>query len=147
MLAITFDGEAVQGDFTFAATGAPEEALRNAVLLSLFTDGRAAPSDEIPDRSGDPRGVWSDLFAGRKGSRLWLLRREKLLEWVRARAEAYAGAALQWLIDDGVADRVTVTARLAPPDRLDLSILIEREGRTLLDGRYALPWQTEERTP
>jgi phage gp46-like protein len=141
MLAITFDGQAVQGDFTFAATGAPEEALRNAVLLSLFTDGRAAPSDAIPDRSGDPRGVWSDLFAGRKGSRLWLLRREKLLEPVRVRAEVYAREALQWLIADGVADRVATTARLTPPDRLDLQIVIERDGRLLLDARHALLWQ------
>lgn len=110
---------------------APDTSLETAVLLSLFTDRRAEPG-EIP-AGDDPKGWWADAFSDngdRIGSRLWLLTREKLLPETAERARGYAREALQWLLDDGIAARVLVTAELHRPDRLSLSIALTRP-----DGR------------
>lgn len=85
---------------------ATEDGLRTAVIVSLFTDRRAEADDEIPDGGDDRRGWWADSI----GSRLWLLARAKETPDTLARARAYAIEALQWLIDDGVATAVDVTA-------------------------------------
>ncbi|MCV5591620.1 phage GP46 family protein, partial [Escherichia coli] len=75
--------------------------LQTAILISLFTDRLADASDETDD--GNRRGWWGDLEQDyRVGSRLWLLRRQKLTTQVALKAEAYAREALQWLKDDGV---------------------------------------------
>lgn len=95
------------------ATG---DDLETAVILSLFTDRRADPDDIIPDGSRDPRGWWGDLGADVPiGSKLWLLDRAKATEQVRLRAEDYIGQALQWLVDDGVAAAVEVSAAWQKP--------------------------------
>ncbi|GAA4651673.1 phage GP46 family protein [Kistimonas scapharcae] len=110
---------------------ARDDSLETAVIVSLFTDRRAEPGDVATGL--DPRGWWGDSFQDgddRIGSRLWLLGREKLLPETAERARGYAREALQWLLDDGVAARVQVTAELQRPDRLALQVAIERP-----DGR------------
>ncbi len=59
------------------------------------------------------------------GSRLWLLAREKQLPAVMRKAEAYARQALQWLIDDGIAASVSVTASSPQRGWLWLDILVD----------------------
>lgn len=96
------------------------DQLRTAVLMSLFTDRRAEPDDRLPDFTEDRRGWWGDSYADttdatltgdRIGSRLWLLYREKITAETIERARQYAAESLQWLIDDGVAVDVEVSAR------------------------------------
>lgn len=88
-----------------------DDSLYTAVVISLFTDARAADADELPpeyDRS-DLRGFWGDALGGESiGSRLWLLAREKDMARVRVRAEQYAREALAWLTRDGLAGNVEV---------------------------------------
>ena len=78
-ISLSFDTVALCGrcrlDRGDLATG---DDLETAVLISLFTDARALPDDEIDDPS-DPRGCWIDAFEGRLGSRLWELRRQKMI--------------------------------------------------------------------
>ncbi len=75
----------------------------------------ADASDETDD--GNRRGWWGDLEQDyRVGSRLWLLRRQKLTTQVALKAEAYAREALQWLKDDGVVASLDVEAWIVPPD-------------------------------
>ena len=108
---------------------ATEDGLRTAVIISLFTDRRAEADDEIPDGGDDRRGWWADPAMG---SRLWLLARAKETPDTLTRARAYAIEALQWLIDDGVATAVDVTAEWARRGVLGLRVVI-----TLADrGRY-----------
>ena len=92
-----------------------DDGMTTAVIISLFSDARAESGDVIPDGTDNPRGWWADkatpLMAAngyRLGSKLWLLAREKQLPETKARAEAYARAALQWLIDDGFAVAIDV---------------------------------------
>ena len=101
-----------------------EDSLRTAVILSLFLDRRAEDDDILPNGSDDRRGWWADTVAPMTdygigggsasgdhiGSRLWLLSREKQLAGVLERARHYAEEALTWLVEDGVATAVQVTA-------------------------------------
>lgn len=101
-----------------------EDSLRTAVILSLFLDRRADDDDILPNDSDDRRGWWADTVAPMTdygigggsasgdhiGSRLWLLSREKQLAGVLERARHYAEEALTWLVEDGVATAVQVTA-------------------------------------
>lgn len=101
-----------------------EGSLRTAVILSLFLDRRANDDDILPNGSDDRRGWWADTVAPMTdygigggsasgdhiGSRLWLLSREKQLAGVLERARHYAEEALTWLVEDGVATAVQVTA-------------------------------------
>ncbi|ELP4663190.1 phage GP46 family protein [Salmonella enterica] len=100
-----------------------DNSIETAVIISLFTDRRAQPSDPIPDGSTDRRGWWADSFRKRPiGSRLWLLGREKTLESVLERARTYADEALAWMKLAGLVKSVTCTASRVAHDRLQLSV-------------------------
>ncbi len=114
-----------------------EDGLQSAVLISLLTDRRADPDDELPDDDGRPKAIPSDrrgwcgdaLGDDRIGSRLWLLVREKQTEEVRQRAIFYAKEALQWLIEDRIASKVDIEAEWEGIGRLNMVITIY-----LIDG-------------
>lgn len=113
--------------------------LETAVLISLFTDARAADDDLVPGAADDRRGWW----AGPLGSRLWLLAREKATNEVRLRAQDYCRDALQWMLDDKVADRIEVNAEwAAPPDqrRLEIEVEIFRDRSIIYARRHDWPW-------
>jgi len=112
---------------------AADEGLETAVTISLFTDRQANTGDVAPGE--DRRGWWGDALNGnpedRIGSRLWLLERENLTDETLRRAETYAKESLQWLIEDGVADSVSVQASKsgdAPGAMLRLEVEIVRPG-------------------
>lgn len=136
--AVSVDGTTLSLDLTTA------DPLTRAVLISLFTWRRALPTDTLPADSR--QGWWGDTFptvdADKIGSRLWLLSREKLLPDTIARAREYAEEALAWLVADGVAARVGVTAERLGTDRLALTCRIwRRDGRTV-DLRFDNVWET-----
>ncbi|EAP3037730.1 hypothetical protein I5X60_003533 [Salmonella enterica] len=107
-----------------------DDSITTAVIISLFTDRRAEPSDDLPDNSGDPRGWWGDAFSDTPtGSRLWLLSREKTLADIPARAVQYAQGALMWLKEDGLVTRIRVAASCQNRDELHLVVTL-----TLPDG-------------
>lgn len=113
--------------------------LASAVLISLFTDRQASADDELPDSTGDRRGWWADVDqAVAIGSRLWLLNREKLTDDVAKKAVLYAKESLAWLIDDGIASAVNVTATVER-NRLDLEVEITRDA-VASSFRYAWAW-------
>jgi phage gp46-like protein len=119
--------------------------LETAVLLSLFTDARAADDDRVPGAQDDRRGWW----AAPLGSRLWLLTREIATNEVRLRAEDYCRDALAWMIEDGVADQIDVAAAYAPPPaepgRLDVEVAIYRNGNVIFARRYDRVWNAAQR--
>lgn len=128
-----------------------DDGLRTAVLISLFTDTLARPDDEIPDGTDDRRGWWGDTpvdgeTADPIGSRLWLLARAKRTEETRRRAETYARDALAWMVTDGVAAAVAVSAVWAGDrgDQLHLTVTIERRsaGRTARE-EFTVQWNAE----
>lgn len=115
---------------------ATEQGLRSAVIVSLFTDRRAAADDELPAGDGDRRGWWADAWpeidGDLIGSRLWLLRRSKQIADVPSKAQEYAEEALAWMIDDGIATAIAVEA-----EQVDTGLLGIRVEITLPnDTRY-----------
>lgn len=139
------------GDFTLVGPSLDQDdGLQTAVMISLFTDRRALPGDPLPvsaQLTGTPdrRGWWGDSFAeipgDRIGSRLWLLSREKQLAAVLERAREYAFEALQWLIDDGVARAVNVTAEIVSNGVLGLAIEIVRADKPVAQYRFQRFWK------
>lgn len=107
-----------------------DDGLETAVILSLFTDRRAA-DDDLPTSAQpeDRRGWWGDTFADASGdqigSRLWLLAREKQTQATLLKARDFAREALAWLVDDGVARSVTVDASWMPERSGVLVMVIE----------------------
>ena len=137
-LSIVVDGQEV--DLGLASA----EPLVRAVVVSLFTWRRANPDDSLP--GDEVMGWWGDSYAelpgDRIGSRLWLLSRSALTDQVVREAKEYAVEALQWLIDDGVATDVAVTAVRAGISMLVLTCLITRaDSGELLDLRFADAWR------
>jgi len=147
-LALNFDAKNLRSDLAVSAGDlASDGGLASAVVVSLFTDARALPGDRLPDEAAPPwdqlsvpqafsdrRGFWGDaidpiLANGKQrvtGSRLWLLRREKMLPETLARAEAYAREALAWLVEDGIARRIDVAASAERECWLVLTVSIYR---------------------
>lgn len=132
-LALIWKDEAWSADLVLDAGDlTTDDGLKTAVIVSLFTDRRARPDDRLPEEGADPRGWWGDALAREAddqiGSRLWLLAREKRRPEVLARAREYTDEALAWLIRDGVAQAVTVTAEFTTEGWLALGIEIDRPG-------------------
>ncbi|WP_289184743.1 phage GP46 family protein [uncultured Parasutterella sp.] len=119
------------------------DELVQATLISLFSWRKSNDDDgvDIPNR----QGWWGDTFASetndRIGSRLWLLRREKLTDDVVARAREYAKESLQWMIDDALASAVNVSTD-RENNRLNMSVEIVRPGDAQsIQARFQNLWE------
>lgn len=144
-IALTYDSQIAAFDVSIDALTADlaaEDALATAVTLSLLTDRTAQPGD-VP-AADDRRGWWADAMADQAGdqfgSRLWLLAREKQLPATIVRARAYIEEALAWLIDDGLASKVT--ASVFAPRRgwlvAQVEIVLASDAR-----RYRFEWNDD----
>ena len=130
-LALRWNNDTGSADLVVAAGDlVVDDGLQTAIIISLFTDRRAADDDVLPQPGGDRRGWWGDTYAQIPGdligSRLWLLEREKDLPAVLARAQEYAQEALQWLLDDGVASSIVVTASSPKLNWCSLVVALQR---------------------
>lgn len=128
---------------------APDNGLETAVLISLFSDARAT-EDMIPviDRDGDLRGYWGDVRPAvpgdDTGSLLWVLKRAKQLGQTLADAREYAARSLKWLIDDGVAESVTVNTSYPVRGWMLIEVIIYRpQSANPVTFRYAYAWASQ----
>jgi phage gp46-like protein len=142
LAALVWDNDNLRADLVAGSQGLiTDPGLTTQVLISLFTDARARPGDVLPDASGasaralaalNRRGWLGDALStiqgDRIGSRLWLLSRAKQTEQTRRQAITYANEALAWLIGDGLAASVTVTAAWAGRGILGLAVVITPPG-------------------
>ena len=120
-----------------------DDDLRRAVYNSLFSWARASDSDELPGDS--KQGWWGDTYADDTGdhfgSKLWLLSRAKVTQETLLKAQDYAAAALQWMIDDGIAKSVDVSAERGGADQLNLTVTIQKpSGADLIGMRFQDIW-------
>ncbi|WP_127958114.1 phage GP46 family protein [Serratia microhaemolytica] len=109
---------------------APSDLLTRSVVISLFTWRRAEPDDNA-DHS---MGWWGDTYPtvqnDRIGSRLYLLRREKLTSKTGELARGYILQALAWMKEDGVISRVTVDITRLNNETLTAEIRLYRHDGT-----------------
>lgn len=135
-----------RGQWTVSSADlASDDGLETAVLLSLFTDAAASEEELAAAGLTNRRGWWGDAWAvvagDAMGSKLWLLRREKLTAGTVTRARQYVLDALAWLVQDGVADGVEVTAEVQGLDRLALAVVVVRRDRPAARFRFERFWQ------
>lgn len=116
--------------------------LETAVYLSLFTNRRANPEDLID--SNDRGGWWGDTYlpmlGDKFGSRLWLLCRSKQTQHVVNLAKAYTLEALQWLLDDKVAQAVEVETEIVRKGVLGIGISIKKPNGETQQFYYDYVW-------
>lgn len=130
-------------DIAFDGDFATDDGLRTAIIISVWSDARATEDDLARfGRAGeDPRGFWADSIApvaagDNTGSLLWLLARAKQSEETRRIAQDMIRAALQWVIDDGLAKSVEVFAQWTRP-----GVLAWRASLLKVDGaRFDVEW-------
>ncbi|WP_337049779.1 phage GP46 family protein [Serratia fonticola] len=114
--------------------------LYTAIYISLFTDRQARDDDELD--GSDRRGWWGDTNESVPiGSRLWLLRRQKLTTAVAIKAEDYADEAVSWLIDDGVVSTISTTAQIIYPRTLVLTLNYQEPGKDKANVKFAWVWE------
>jgi len=150
-IATFFDVDNFAADLAlFDGDLATEDGIKTAVIISLFTDARASDDDILPAGVTWRRGCWTDLLGNDPtdiiGSKLWLLSREKMTPNLYRRAEDYARDALNWMLEDQVAQGVIVEAfEVLPriPGRggvLGLYVRIERADAPAIDFRFDKLW-------
>lgn len=149
-LRLVWDPQKGQADLQLV-NGQPDisQVLETLVIVSLFTDRRAEPSDLPPWADNDPRGWWGDTWLAldnpgdRIGSRLWLLERTKSDSKLPLRARAYILEALEWMIADRIAAAIDAACTFPAGDtsRLDAVVTITRPDRTRLSFRFDSLWQ------
>lgn len=108
-----------------------DNELHTAIIISLFTDRY--------DPQTNQGGYWGDDLANGDilGSRLWLLKRAKPNQQTLLDAEAYATESLQWMLDDGLVDQLTISASLRGRGQLTLTVdAIIGQGSPYAAGNY-----------
>jgi phage gp46-like protein len=106
-----------------------DDTLETAVLISIFSDRYQNPT-ELPDGDDDPRGWWADRLSqplnDELGSLVWISERGKTDTETLNRIEESIRDSLQWLIDDGIAQTVTVTSVREGKEKAVFSVKIPR---------------------
>ncbi|MBD3728770.1 MAG: phage GP46 family protein [Sphingomonadales bacterium] len=127
-LALIWTADAMSADLALQGGQlVTDDGMRTAILISLFSDARAAEDAELPEDGADRRGWWGDTLAenagplagtardrNRIGSQLWLLARAKVTAAVVSRARQYCEEALEWIVRDGIASAVRVSVEARP---------------------------------
>ena len=141
---LTFDGKKFdlniyKNDFK------TDDGLETAVIISLFTDARCT-LDELPKEEKSRRGWWGDSYpevdGDITGSKLWLLAREKQNEETRKKAKEWCEESLQWMIDEKLAQSITVETEWVDDGFLGIKVTIQRPKGKLV-FKYKINWNAQ----
>ncbi|MBE9542506.1 MAG: phage GP46 family protein [Proteobacteria bacterium] len=122
-----------------------DNGLETAVAISVFTDKRVT-DEELPDLEESKRGWWGDMYPevdqDKIGSRLWTLEREKKLVETLRLSEDYTREALDWMLEDSIADSVDVVSNYDDNNFLNIDIKISRPEQD--DSRFSVVWDEQK---
>jgi phage gp46-like protein len=126
-----------------------DEGLETAVLISLFSDARCE-EEELPEGETSRRGFWGDAVENpdniQTGSKLWVvIERAKTTDELLEEVREFCEQALEWLIDDMVADSVTVETSYLNTSTLNIEIEITRPDGRSVNFKYNGVWEARER--
>ena len=120
-----------------------DDTLKTAIIIGLFTDRRVTV-EELPDGEKDRRGWWVDALNDdhdQIGSQLWTLKREKVTQGVLDRAREYCEEALQWLIDDQIAESVQVATERQGLYQIAIGVSVKRPQDDRIKYRFGFIWE------
>ena len=124
-----------------------DQGLETSIGISLLTDRRAAPEDELPAGETDRRGWLGDSLSpadSKIGSKIWLRMREKQHREVMHKIREDAQAALAWLLQDKVVSRLSVQVINPRPGWWEmLAQYYEPNAKEAKNFRYALTWNAQ----
>jgi phage gp46-like protein len=106
------------------------DGLMVAVYLSLFTPAWWGNAASVP--AEQYTGNLSEVLDG------------PLTLQTRLDVIAAAKMALQWMLNEGIASRVTIDAEIRTSTRLDLLVVITEPGGQSASQRYAMNWAAQE---
>jgi phage gp46-like protein len=97
-----------------------------ALTVSLFTDARANEAQVyLPEnRRGWVGNTVNEVQGRQLGGLLWLIDQRKLTQDTLNKSIDYAKKSLNWIIEDGIADNITVTGEIIPQRGIQLKINI-----------------------
>lgn len=120
-----------------------DDTIEMACIVSIFTDQRVT-SDELPLLQTDLRGWWGDVVnpnqTDQTGSKLWLLERANPTQDTLSRAQQYVQDCLQWMIDDGVAQSVSVTCSFPTTQFLLIQVTIVEPDGSVTPFEFEYAW-------
>lgn len=125
-----------------SSTGAlaVDPTLKTAILISFGSRARAKPDDRLQDPT-ELGGWWGDAFADvpgdNFGSRFWTLQGLHMGEALPL-AEPIAREALQWMVEDGLADSFEIEVEAVQKDRIGIRVGVVQPGDTLI--RWSDVW-------
>ena len=113
-----------------------------AIYVSLFSDARADNTEVfLPQaRRGWVCDVASPIENLKYGSKLWLLSQARLTQDTLNKAVSYARLALQWIVDQGQAEFVSVTGTIVPTQGIQLNIVITTK-LGVTESHYIKLWE------
>ena len=116
-------------------------SLKNAVLLSLSCWSKGQDIHDVADLDPKIGGWWGNaLETVEIGSDIWKLFRQKLNDQTANDAKSAAEKALKWMIDDGVAKEISVSA-LVIGGVLGLLVKIVKPDGTNEEFRWQVNWE------
>lgn len=120
-------------------TDEPNE-LKDAVIISLFTDRRANVGDLA---EGDYQyGWWADTFNDTQiGSRLYLLKREKITETLIPKIDSIVKECLKWLIDDKIVSEIVINTIRTDVYTIQTTIKLIQNNQSALELDYTNIWE------
>ncbi|HZR34506.1 MAG TPA: phage GP46 family protein [Nevskia sp.] len=131
----------------------PDNTLRAAVLVCLFTDREATP-EQLAAYGMDPsdtRGWWGDALNDdpndRWGSHLWLLERQMVTPALVPSAKTFAEDALAILVKIGAASAVVASPFIDDEENLILPIAITKPDGSVENYRFANLWAEADVDP
>lgn len=122
------------------------DTLESAANIALLTDRRASVEEITlanlyPKFPYDLRGWFADTYRDKPiGSKLWLNQRRKATDQVLSDHIQYAKESLSFLIDDGIAKDVLVTASWVRRGVMGMNIAIVRTDDSVTLQGYTFLW-------
>ena len=103
-----------------------EDGFDTALNLSMLTYGRAPASRVVKpeNRRGWLGNTVSPVIGRNIGSLMWLLNQRRLRQATLNEAISFSREALNWIVEDGLAQKIEVTGTIIPQTGIQLAITI-----------------------
>lgn len=121
-----------------------DKGMETMVTISLFSDARITEL-ELPAGETYRGGWWGEAAVALEpeafGSKLWLLDREKQLPELLVRVEEWVLRALDWMIEEGIAQSISAEATYPRDEFMRIDIEIVRPEQERLSFNYDFLWE------